>query len=1105
MFINFKFSRFWAGVLAEFFVVAAIFALLPTTGRLPAANAYQHYPGAIGPDAFPSPIVPCIPQDFPHELGSVLRNPEFHSLRPYQASPCGDAPRAYYCNNDYTIIEDVSQRYDPAKCWYGSVNQSPLDPNASGSYFCRKDPNTGLSCPDSPTGICPVFIIGGDDGRDYALTLNEAEYPFVGNTEDVFNSQSEEETFDAAGKVNEYVNWYLQGVTDKAEYGIKQSVLPNHLGSYAGPTKKLIPFDILNLRRLEVLHDGVVRERFDLGPIPDASIDPRLLLYDPILQIYYTEASKSHNQIAVCSFHIILFGEVPFPCWNGKGGRANDYNRLDKWWMARGSRAWETYYDSVGNRFQNWTIFNVWKGTTPPFPWQFNDQYLYQKALFEWSGQTCIAFPLLNRYICGAFIEPKKLPSLYEYIPLGNSADKSEGHAVSGVQVKAQGQTQYKLMGYEILHVPKLHYSQTESTVQVSALLNTINTPLECEPLDPTNYTPVPGEGDSCCSEGYTYEYGACVNDKTISACDSVSKLYCKLIEPFDDDKLCDSEAISNACQSASIQAGFATDSPDNIQSLCDLFFAVSALSPSLRDIAIGTCKVALATFFQILPKQNFIGDIACKPGLYCDEGACSNPKQGATLSCDQIGGRGDNYESATCEFVEVESNPGDHLNFRNRPSILYIDNVKTRVDVIECSNSGSIGTWMTDCDGTTHDRCYTEKCLDGNPLDCPNYCLGTLYPGKCTSYPNCSAEITVTIPTTPKIPYINQLWENTVINKNTSFRRIFPRFAENAPVQCIKEIPGTSPVTYITNDDTNLTKISTAGPNYYAGGGPNSQSEGQLFFPHLGTIYEYFLKGIQTALRPRGYGSYIPNGDNCQVVCTEGELPEFPPVNNCGLASGTINGMKIPDTFAQILEAAGSTYNVPPSLIVGVLYGEGVFNGGKFKGEDWSEANVQAWSICAALPGCSDSGSSLINLDVLGYEKIAQEVLPDLQKLDPEKIAVEPCNLIDATYIIAKNLQEDAGGSLDLNGQTCYGITMQSSIPTSCDWEPEQYETAIRVWEFGTKYDDQATCATLEGSCATGGGFAAACPGGDKCEQDGDPGNTSHNACVYEAAHGRL
>jgi hypothetical protein len=54
------------------------------------------------PNPIPKPRVPCDP--------SQTENPEFHSLRPYQASPCGnEGNMALFCGNKIVITEDFDE------------------------------------------------------------------------------------------------------------------------------------------------------------------------------------------------------------------------------------------------------------------------------------------------------------------------------------------------------------------------------------------------------------------------------------------------------------------------------------------------------------------------------------------------------------------------------------------------------------------------------------------------------------------------------------------------------------------------------------------------------------------------------------------------------------------------------------------------------------------------------------------------------------------------------------------------------------------------------------------------------------------------------------
>ncbi len=948
-----KITAFYIFVILIY--AATILILLPHIPEINAYDAYNPYsliPGSIDGPAFPEPVVPCL------ENGPTgIRNPEFHSLRPYQASPCGDAPKAYFCNNDYTIMEDVSQKWDPSWCWVGSVNQGTGGTAGSGpggggntssdSYFCEKQPNAELVGKDGR--VANVFIIGGQDGRDYAISLNQVKYPIVGNTQNVINSQSALDEIGSAQKLNEYVNWYLQGVVEKAEYGDK---IPGDIETLAGPVKKLLPIDYLNFRRLGVLHDTGVH------PHPALSLNPfeyqgSLGVLDPTTGQLLVDETLNHNDIAVCTS-----AGFAFPCYKGDGSKANSFTRLMKWWDGKGSLPWETYEQSAGGRFKLWNDLSHWSGLTPPFPWLFSDEIYYIKAYREWRGQTC--FILQGRLYCtnldavavgacGAFgsaicnalgtagfcstevvsascqvaltggltqggvdsfcydvlglagiifgdaalnvcrdaisttlnalpdigiqsIFKNKYADLYRFVPLGNAADKNAGHMVSGVQVQASGQTQYKLLGYDITHVPVLHYGQTESTVQVSTLLNNVHTPLECNDQDSTDATFNPGTGQACCPGGYSYKDGVgyCVNNTITGLCNTFTNFVCGAVNLAFPGK-CDSTKVNSACNAIA-----STGQQDPVFA-CKAILDSTGLS-LVGPVAESACSTAMVVLNLALSTTQVNQDITCNTGLVCKEsssGGICVPPPPSPLNCKKIGGYGTKYEPTTCTFTDVRVNAGDSLTFSKPMSYLYVDDVKTEVDIIECQNTGQLDRFFSPigdggCGGTTAGICETVDC----PLSkCGEIC-GTV-PKFCRSWPDCKAEVTVTIPTTPKIPYINQLWQQTVVGANTAFRRIFPRLEPGAPVECIKEIPGTSKVIYNTNYETNLTKINTAGPNTYPGFGVSSQSPGQLFFPHLGTVYEYFLKGIQTALKPKGFGNGpIPQGDpaTCALTSTIGQ-----------------------------------------------------------------------------------------------------------------------------------------------------------------------------------------------------------------------------------------
>ena len=122
--------------------------------------------------------------------------------------------------------------------------------------------------------------------------------------------------------------------------------------------------------------------------------------------------------------------------------------------------------------------------------------------------------------------------------------------------------------------------------------------------------------------------------------------------------------------------------------------------------------------------------------------------------------------------------------------------------------------------------------------------------------------EVAIEIHTDPvQVPNADQIWKSTVSSETSTFRKIFPKVEKGAPVECIADIPGVSKVAYAPiegTDEIGVKSLTNPEEKY-------DPLNAKLYFPHLGTVYEYFLKGIQTALRPKGYGEPIPNGIYCK------------------------------------------------------------------------------------------------------------------------------------------------------------------------------------------------------------------------------------------------
>ena len=220
----------------------------------------------------PSPARAQIPPDY--TPCSETADPEFHSLRPYQASPCSSevVPYASFCGNKLTLKEIVPATYP------------------GGGGICKQE-GEKVVCKFN-ISVPPHKVI---------IDLTGANLPIMGNTEEVIDSQNPNDTFDDAQKANEYVSWYLNGVINRAEYGDTKNT-EGEMVNFSGPLKKLLPSVIQEAQRIKTIQAAV---------------------------------ATRHNQITVCAQEGILgiWGKTkPHECYKGDGtvAKPNVY-RLKNW------------------------------------------------------------------------------------------------------------------------------------------------------------------------------------------------------------------------------------------------------------------------------------------------------------------------------------------------------------------------------------------------------------------------------------------------------------------------------------------------------------------------------------------------------------------------------------------------------------------------------------------------------------------------------------------------------------------------------------------------------------------------------------------------------
>jgi len=365
-------------------------------------------------------------------------DPEFHSLRPYQANPCNKevSETALFCGNSL-IISDTVSRLDP-----------------------------GASCQTLPDGKLKCTV---DKSKQIAINLSDAELPIMGNTEDVRNSQ-QSGGFDSAEKVNEYVSWYLNGVTGRAEDGPDNI---NDTVNFSGPIKKLLPQSIQYEHQIETIEKALARDVNDDGK---------------------SQERNRHNQIVVCAkekwIDFLGIGKtVPIECYEGDGSEAQgdvyrlvglppqlswQGNRLD---FAR----IQDYLVNFGTillpgipkeTIRNY-LGNVWLKKVPPLESQFEDPVFYRKAYNEWRGKTCFLIPVVKFLVCGDNpAVSNKWADLFPYVPLSSTEDRVGLVDLGSYAVQPASE------GVEITNVTienwepaELYFAHMEEGAELAALL----------------------------------------------------------------------------------------------------------------------------------------------------------------------------------------------------------------------------------------------------------------------------------------------------------------------------------------------------------------------------------------------------------------------------------------------------------------------------------------------------------------------------------------------------------------------------------------------------------------------------------------------------------
>jgi len=351
-----------------------------------------------GPIPSPTPI-PC---DDPG------RNPEFHSLRPYQASPCIVKPDNYakFCGNDLTLHDTVTVYYP------GSEN-----------YL------TGSGCVTAGNKVNCTYTIPVT--KPVAIDLSGATLPFMGNTEDVLNSQSSTDSLSPADKMNGYVSWYLNGVENRAENGDSQNTDANVV-NFSGPLNKLLPGAIADAQRINSISAAKVTNHNQIVVCADLDNSG---LFGGLLDLlglgkYKAKECYAGNNTEASGNKVLRLSD-----WNNTYSFNVVANAAVKIWLA----SLKLLYPSAADAIEK-SVGDHWVYAKPPLPWDdgtgkaFNTEDEYEKAYQEWRGNACAIIPVINKVVCiNNIFVPSYYADLYPYIPLSSTEDLKGSISIDSV------------------------------------------------------------------------------------------------------------------------------------------------------------------------------------------------------------------------------------------------------------------------------------------------------------------------------------------------------------------------------------------------------------------------------------------------------------------------------------------------------------------------------------------------------------------------------------------------------------------------------------------------------------------------------------------------
>ncbi|OGM10803.1 hypothetical protein A2Z22_02865 [Candidatus Woesebacteria bacterium RBG_16_34_12] len=715
-------------------------------------------PGPPGPPVQPTPF----PGDYScdEDTGDGA---EFHTYRPYQASPCNTNKEdlALMCGNSLTLRD---------------FPESLFSPGTGGS--CSENDPLPSPPPGEQTSCCVISTYQNGDGkitcrykqnihREFAIDLAGAELPIMGNTEDVVNHANETDTYTDEQKVNEYVSWYLNGVnSNPAEYGPldprNDETAIDRLINFSGPLKKLMPH---RKYRDIIAGSGSIGTDDEQGQVQEAG-DTR------------------HDQIVGCV--VDAFRNLFDP---------GDWGKVE-----------ECYH---GGHTMKKARLSTWENDIPPreedFP-NFKDWYY---AYRRWHGDFCIRIFGLGWCVNNPF-DPDWPATLFYDSPFSSTEDRVGDVEVKNLEINQVGDPGLIFSDVVVTTTPAdLFFAHMEETLKLARDLQKTFVPKgEIDTLGEINVAPSatnpycdlvrvrsnPGDnlfaGEIQTTLDYNVEYRCTYNELESDPS----------APGYDDGDYCtgstswgpngEPPGLGAECQHSS-------QSPEH--TYCQTDYG-----------RVDCCNVGDPTC------NNGLGQTCCSGGweTITNDGFCEI-ESGGTARCVP-----NNYSGPSC--------------------ILYPDDAG---DPIPCPGNNF-------------------KCVTG-------VCNG---PG-ITSLPNveCTYQVGYTLDLETRTPLIEEVWQRLVAGPYSVFQRIFPSVGPGGALGSIYDIPGATSVYYTPLLEGNPDTFSQA--ENWIGDPSNERSGPELYFPHVGSLHQYFLQCTQAALRPKGFGPTCPSGParpGSTEICSE-------------------------------------------------------------------------------------------------------------------------------------------------------------------------------------------------------------------------------------------